>query len=128
MRRLPPKSLSLGVRPCPHGDVEKKQGHQQDGEMQVLLCQAAGTTELRSKTHVEAKSLQVQRVQECTACIQVRHRKAKAMGRYFDALLSAVWELRLGQQDKGADNDMQSVLGNEACGRLQCYETKSEKL
>ena len=108
--------------------MEEKQGHQQDGEMQVLLCQAAGTTELRSKTHVEAKSLQVQRVQQCTACIQVRHRKAKAMGRYFDALLSAVWELRHGHAGECADNAMQSLLADEACDRIQCYETKSERL
>ena len=109
----------LCFRPCPHGDVEKEQGHQQDGEMQVLLCQAAGTTQERSKTHLEAKSLQMQRLQQCTACIQVRHRKAKAMGRYFDALLSAVWELRHGHEDECADNDMQSLLAKEACGRFQ---------
>ena len=107
------------LRPCPHGDVEKQQGHQQAGEMQVLLCEAAGTTHQRSKTQMEGKSLQVQRLQQCTACIQVRHGKAKAMGRYFDALLSAVWELRHGHEDQCADNAMQSVLADEACGRFQ---------
>ena len=115
----------VGFRPCPHGDVEKEQGHQQDGEMQVLLCQAAGTTELRSKTHVEATPLQVQRVQECTASIQVRHSKAQAMGRYFDAVLGAVWELRRGHEDQCKDNDMQSVLANSSGDVLQSCETKA---
>ena len=105
--------------------MEKKQGHQQDGEMQDLLCQAAGTTELRSKTHVEAKSLQVQRVQECTASIQVRHSKAQAMGGELDALLGAVWELRRGHEDQCKDNDMQSVLANSSGDVLQSCETKA---
>ena len=118
----------LCFRPCPHGDVEEEQGYQQEGEMQVLLCEAAGTTSERSTTQLEATSLQMQRLQQCTACIQVRHRKAKAMGRYFDALLSAMWELRHGHSDQCADNEMQSVLADEACGRLQCYETKSDRL
>ena len=36
--------------------------------------------------------------------------KVEAMGGEFYALLSAVWELRLGHEDQCADNDMQSVL------------------
>ena len=59
---------------------------------------------------MEAKSVQVQRLQQRTACTQVRHNKVEAMGGEFYALLSAVWELRLGHEDQCADNDMQSVL------------------
>ena len=115
----------LCFRPCPHGDVEEEQEHHKVCDMQGLLCQAAGTTELRSKTHVVIKSLQVQRVQECTASIQVRHSKAQAMGRYFDAVLGAVWELRRGHEDQCKDNDMQSVLANSSGDVLQSCETKA---
>ena len=59
---------------------------------------------------MEAKSVQVQRLQERTASMQVRHIKVEAMGGEFYALLSAVWELRLGQDDQCANNDMQSVI------------------
>ena len=49
------------------------------------------------------------------------------MGGELYALLCAVWELRLGHENQCANNDMQSVLSNEACGRLQCHETKNER-
>ena len=52
----------------------------------------------------------VLRLQQCTACIQVRHSKVEGMGGEFYALLSAVWELRLGHDNQCANNDMQSVL------------------
>ena len=52
----------------------------------------------------------VLRLQQCTACIQVRHSKVEGMGGEFYALLSAAWELRLGHDNECANNDMQSVL------------------
>ena len=115
----------LCFRPCPHGDVEEEQEHHKVCDMQGLLCQAAGTTELRSKTHVVIKSLQVQRVQECTASIQVRHSKAQAMGGELHAVLGAVWELRRGHQDECADDDLQSLLAKEAGGVFQPSQTKA---
>ena len=100
----------LGLQPGPHGDVAKEQRCVEDGEVQGLLCEATGSSQQCSETHMEAKSLHMHRVQECTACIQVRHSKAKGMGGQFDAVLSAVWELRPGHEDQCATNDMQSVL------------------
>ena len=100
----------LGIRRRPSQCVEKEQGYQKESEMQCLLCQAAGACEKFSERNLEAKFVQVQRLQERTACIQVRHSKVEAMGGEFYALLSAVWELRLGHEDQCADNDMQSVL------------------
>ena len=99
----------LGIRRRPSQYVEKEQGYQQESEMQCMLCQPAGACETFLERTLEAKSVQVQRVQEPTASIQVRHSKVEAMGGEFYALLSAVWKLRLGNEDQCADNDMQSV-------------------
>ena len=49
------------------------------------------------------------------------------MGRYFDAVLSAVCELRHGNEHHSANTVMQSVLCNEACVRLQSGETKAQR-
>ena len=78
--------------------------------MEARLCEDAGSSQQCSETVLEAKCVEVQRLQQCTASIQVPHREAEAMGRYFDALLSAVWELRHGHEHDNADTGMQSVL------------------
>ena len=50
------------------------------------------------------------------------------MGGEFYALLSAVWELRLGHEDQCEGNEMQFVRCHEACDFLQSGEATGKKL
>ena len=76
---------------------------------------------------MEAKSVQVQRLQQRTACTQVRHNKVETMGGDFYAVLGQAWELRLGHEEECEGNEMQFVRCDEAFARLQSCETASER-
>ena len=77
---------------------------------------------------MEAKSVQVQRLQQRTACTQVRHNKVETMGGDFYAVLGQVWELRRRHEEEYEGNEVQLVRADETFACLQSCETKSEKL
>ena len=77
---------------------------------------------------MEAKSVQVQRMQQRTAWTQVRHNKVETMGGEFYAVLSQVWELRFRHEEQCEGNEMQLVRCDETFARLQSCKTKSERL
>ena len=76
---------------------------------------------------MEPETVQVQRLQQRTACIQVRYNKVEAMGGEFYAVLSPVWKLRFGHEEQCEGNEMQLVLCDEAFARFQSCKAKSEK-
>ena len=94
--------------------------------MQSLLGQVTGWREKCSEKDMEAKSVQVQRLQQRTACTQVRHNKIDTMGGNFYAVLGQVWELRRRHEEECEGNEIQLVRCDEAFARLQSCETASE--
>ena len=96
--------------------------------MQSLLGQVTGWREKCSEKDMEAKSVQVQRMQQRTASTQVRHNKVDKMGREFYAVLSQVWELRRRHEQQCEASEMQFVRCEETCARLQSCQTENEKL
>ena len=77
--------------------------------MQRLFGEAAGWHEKCAEKDMEAKSVQVQRLQQRTASTQVRHNKVNNMGRKFYAVLSQVWELRRRHEQQYEGSAMQHV-------------------
>ena len=77
---------------------------------------------------MEAKSVQVQRLQQRTACTQVRHNKVETMGGEFYVVLSQVWELQFRHEEQCEGNEMQLVRCDETFARLQSCKTTSERL
>ena len=77
---------------------------------------------------MEAKSAQVQRMQQRIASTQVRHNTVYKMGREFYVVLSQVWELQLRHEEQCEGNEMQLVRCDETFARLQSCKTKSERL
>ena len=102
--------------------------------MQSLLGQVAGWREKCSEKVLDAKSVQVQRVQQRTSSIQVRHSKVDKMGREFNAVLSEMWKLRFRHEQQCDVTEMQHVRCYEtfarlqSCTRLQSCKTKNETL
>ena len=108
--------------------MEAEQGYHKKKEMQRMLGQAAGSCQKCLETHLEAKSVQVQRLQQRTACTQVRHNKVETMGGDFYAVLGQWWELRRRHEEEREGNEVQLVRADETFACLQSCQTKSEKL
>ena len=96
--------------------------------MQSLLGQVTGWREKCSEKDMEAKSVQVQRMQQRTASTQVRHNKAYKMGRQFYAVPSQVRELRRRHEQQCEVTEMQLVMCYETFARLQSCKTTNEGL
>ena len=77
---------------------------------------------------MDAKSAQVQRMQQRTASTQVRHSKVHKMGRELYAVLSQVGKLRLRHEQQCEVTEMQLVRCDETFARLQSCMTKKENL
>ena len=77
---------------------------------------------------MEAKLVQVQRLQERTASTQVRHNKVETMGGDFYAVLGQVRELRHRHEEQCEGNEVQLVRSDEAFARVQSCKTENESL
>ena len=75
---------------------------------------------------MEAKLVQVQRLQERTASTQVQHNKVETMGGDFYAVLGQVRELRHRHEEQCEGNEVQLVHSDEACARVQSCEAAIE--